>query len=130
TAFALALSAAAAAGPLPASAQAGAEGTDASRTPRIFFLNIRGQVLSVNPDGSDLRVVADGLRTSPDGIAVDVANRHVYWSNMGAAKEDDGSVIRADFDGGNVTTIVPTGGTFTAKQLTIDTRNGKLYWSD
>lgn len=99
-------------------------------TPRLFFLNIRGQVLSAAHDGSDLRILADGLATMPDGIAVDVENGHVYWSNMGAAKENDGSVIRSDLDGGNVTTIVPTGGTFTAKQLTLDAENGKLYWSD
>lgn len=99
-------------------------------TPRLFFLNIRGQVLSAAPDGSDLRILADNLGTMPDGIAVDAENGHVYWSNMGAAKENDGSVIRSDLDGGNVTTIVPTGGTFTAKQLTLDPENGKLYWSD
>jgi DNA-binding beta-propeller fold protein YncE len=109
-------------------AQALADETDT--TPRLFFLNIQGQVLSAEPDGSDLRVLVDDLETSPDGIAVDVANRHVYWSNMGAARVDDGSIMRADLDGSNVTAIVPPGGTFTAKQLTIDTRNRKLYWSD
>jgi hypothetical protein len=115
-------------------AASGEQETPMSDTPvegeRLFFLNIRGQVLSVEPDGSDLRVIVDDLDTSPDGIAVDMENGHVYWSNMGAAKEDDGSIVRADLDGSNVTTIVPEGGTFTAKQLTLDARNGKLYWSD
>lgn len=99
-------------------------------TPRLFFLDIRSRVMSAATDGSDLKVLADNLDTSPDGIAVDMARGHVYWSNMGAAKADDGSVMRADLDGGNLTTIVPEGGTFTAKQLTLDARNGKLYWSD
>jgi DNA-binding beta-propeller fold protein YncE len=39
-------------------------------------------------------------------------------------------VVRADLDGASVTTIVPPGGTFTAKQLKLDKKNGKLYWSD
>lgn len=108
-----------------------AEGSGAAAEgQRIFFLNIRGQVLSVAPDGSDLRVVVDDLDTSPDGIAVDVERGHVYWSNMGRSKEHDGSVMRADFDGGNVTTIVPKGEFMTGKQLTLDEANGKLYWSD
>jgi hypothetical protein len=98
--------------------------------PRLFFLNIRGQVLSSATDGSDLRVLVDSLSTSPDGIAVDVRHGHIYWSNMGRAKSEDGSVMRSDLDGRNVTTIVPSGGTFTAKQLKLDEKNGKLYWSD
>jgi len=99
-------------------------------TSKIFFLNIRGQVLSANTDGSDRRVLVDGLTTSPDGIAVDVANGHIYWSNMGAANADDGSIVRSNLDGSNVTTIVPAGGTFTAKQLKLDEVNRQLYWSD
>ncbi|HUE95587.1 MAG TPA: hypothetical protein VMN39_02960 [Longimicrobiaceae bacterium] len=116
---------------LPSTAAAqDSEGIAEQADVRLFFLNIRSQVLSANADGSDLRVLVDDLDTAPDGIAVDVANGHVYWSNMGAAKENDGSVMRADLDGRNVTTIVPSGGTFTAKQLTLDAGNRKLYWSD
>src|SRR5262249_40396367 len=36
----------------------------------------------------------------------------------------------ADLDGGNRRIIVPEGGTFTPKQLTLDRRDGKLYWCD
>jgi DNA-binding beta-propeller fold protein YncE len=104
--------------------------SDLNTSPRLFFLNLRGQVLSAEPDGSDLRVLVDGQPTSPDGIAVDVKHGYIYWSNMGGAKREDGSVMRADLDGGNVTAIVPSGGVFTGKQLTLDEQNGKLYWSD
>lgn len=100
---------------------------DSGTTPRLFILDIRGgRVVSVNPDGSDMKVLVDGRRTSPDGIAVDVDAGHIYWSNMGRAAADDGSVDRVNLDGSNLTTIVPAGGTFTAKQLKLDNKNGKL----
>jgi hypothetical protein len=83
----------------------------------------------VNPDGSDHKVIVTDCRL-PDGIAVDVEGGHIYWTNMGVPSLDDGSIERADLDGRNRTTIVPQGGTFTPKQLQLDKRNGKLYWSD
>ncbi len=98
---------------------------------RIFFLDIRGgRVLSANPDGSDLKVLAEGRRTGPDGIVVDPSAGFVYWSNMGKASADDGSIDRVSIDGGEVTNVVPVGGTFTAKQMKLDKKHGKLYWSD
>ena len=48
---------------------------------------------------------------------------------MGNPKANDGSILRSDLDGRNMTTIVPPGGTFTPKQLQIEKTNGKLYWS-
>jgi len=109
---------------------AGASGSDPAGG-RLFYLDISGgRVLSARPDGSDQKVIVSGHKTSPDGIAVDVKAGHVYWSNMGAASADDGSIERSDLDGRNVTTIVPTGGTFTAKQLKLDETHRKLYWSD
>lgn len=61
---------------------------------------------------------------------VDVEARHIYWTNMGSLKENDGSIERADLDGKNLKHIVPPGGTFTPKQLQLDKKNGKLYWCD
>jgi DNA-binding beta-propeller fold protein YncE len=98
---------------------------------RIFFLDLgAGRVLSANPDGSDLRTLVSEGRKLPDGLAVDVAAGHLYWTNMGNPKANDGSIFRSDFDGRNMTTIVAPGGTFTPKQLQIDKPNGKLYWCD
>ena len=98
---------------------------------RIFFLDLGGgRVLSANPDGSDLQTLVSEGRKLPDGLAVDVAGGHLYWSNMGNPKANDGSIFRSDLDGRNMTTIVAPGGTFTAKQLQIDKPNGKLYWCD
>ena len=98
---------------------------------RIFFLDLgAGRVLSANPDGSDLQTLVSEGRKLPDGLAVDVAAGHLYWTNMGNPKANDGSIFRSDLDGRNMTTNVAPGGTFTPKQLQIDKPNGKLYWCD
>jgi len=98
---------------------------------RLFFLDASvGRVLSVKPDGSDLRTVVDIGRKIPDGLVADVASGYLYWTNMGNPKANDGSILRSDLDGRNMTSIVPPGGTFTPKQLQLDKENGKLYWCD
>ena len=98
---------------------------------RLYFLDLGGgRVLSSNPDGSDLKTIIDEGRKLPDGLAVDIAAGHLYWTNMGNPKANDGSILRSDFDGRHMTAIVPSGGTFTPKQLQLDQMNGKLYWSD
>ena len=100
-------------------------------TGRIFFLDLGGgRVLSANPDGSDLKTIVVEGRKFPDGLVVDIAAGHLYWTNMGNFKENDGSILRSDLDGKNVTTIVPPGGVFTPKQLQIEKKTGKLYWCD
>jgi DNA-binding beta-propeller fold protein YncE len=100
-------------------------------TPRLFFLSASsGQVFSANPDGSDLKVIVSEGRRLPDGIVVDADAGHLYWTNMGNPIANDGSIERADFDGRNLTHIVPPGGTFTPKQLQLDEKNRKLYWCD
>ena len=87
-------------------------------------------MLSANPDGSDLKTIISEGRKLPDGLVVDVAAGHIYWTNMGDPKTNDGSILRTNLDGKNVTTIVPPGATFTPKQVQLDKKNGKLYWSD
>jgi len=97
----------------------------------LFFLSASsGQVFSANPDGSDLKVIVSEGRRLPDGIVVDVEAGHLYWTNMGNPTANDGSIERADFDGSNLTHIVPPGATFTPKQLQLDEKNRKLYWCD
>src|SRR5262245_58867870 len=104
----------------------GAKGT----TGRLFVLDLSGgRVFSLSPDGSDSKTLITGCRF-PDGIAVDVEAGHVYWTNMGVPSKNDGSIERADLDGSRRTTIVPEGATFTPKQLHLDRKNRKLYWSD
>ena len=98
---------------------------------RLFVLELSGgRIHSMNPDGSDRKVIVTGCHM-PDGIAVDVAAGHIYWTNMGTSPAtNDGSIERADLDGGNRQVIVPRGATFTPKQIQLDKANGKLYWCD
>lgn len=106
-------------------------GSNGESSERIFFLDVSGgRIESLNPDGSDRRVILDGLKRIPDGIEVDAEAGHVYWTNMGNPSANDGSIERADLDGTNRKTIVPPGATFTPKQLKLDKQGGKIYWSD
>ena len=101
-----------------------------ARSGRLFLLDLSGgRVLSMDPNGSNRRIIATDC-PYPDGIVVDVAAGHVYWTNMGVPRLNDGSIERADVDGKNCKFIVAPGGTFTPKQLHLDKANSKLYWSD
>jgi len=98
---------------------------------RLFFLDLGGgRVFSSNSDGSDLKVLISEGRRFPDGVVVDASAGHIYWTNMGNPNSNDGTIERADLDGGNITEIISEGGTFTPKQLQIDIKNRKLYWCD
>jgi hypothetical protein len=108
----------------PASSDRGASG-------RLFVLEVsNSRIHSMRPDGSDRKVVVADCRL-PDGIAIDVEAGHLYWTNMGlGVATNDGSIERADLDGGNRRTIIPIGSTYTPKQIHLDKKSGKLYWSD
>jgi hypothetical protein len=83
----------------------------------------------MSPEGGDRKVIVTDCR-HPDGIAVDVAAGHIYWTNMGVFDLNDGSIERADIDGNNRKVIIPKGSTFSPKQIHLDKKNGKLYWCD
>jgi DNA-binding beta-propeller fold protein YncE len=103
---------------------------DTATVGRLFLLDLSdNRVLSLNPDGSDRKVIVTECRY-PDGIVVDEAAGHIYWTNMGNPKANDGSIERADLDGRNRKAIVPQGGTFTPKQLQLEKKSRKLYWCD
>jgi hypothetical protein len=108
----------------------------------LLVLNAgKAELQAVSLDGSRVRTLVSGLVELPDGIAVDQLRGHVYWTNMGAPDPDsvrpgeyayqrNGSLERADLDGGNRVTVVPRGAFTAGKQLTADFERGVLYWCD
>ena len=109
----------------------GAAAKNACKSGRLFFLDLSGgRILSANPDGSDLKTIINEGRKLPDGLVLDVDAGHIYWTNMGDPKSNDGSIMRSDLNSKNMINIVPPGGTFTPKQRQLEKRSGKLYWSD
>jgi Low-density lipoprotein receptor repeat class B len=115
----------------PKRAEEGHMTTDGnSRLGRLFVLDLSGgRIFSISPDGSDRKIIATECR-HPDGVVVDAEAGHIYWTNMGVPNLNDGSIERADVDGLHRKTIVPLGATFTPKQLHLDKKNKRLYWSD
>ena len=97
---------------------------------RLFVLELSGgRIHSMSPDGSNRNVIVTDCHL-PDGIVVDVEAGHIYWTNMGVPNLNDGSIERADLDGGNRKVIIPLDVTHTPKQLHLEKGSGKLYWCD
>jgi hypothetical protein len=116
--------------PVSPAARSAKNATSATRSGRLFVLELNaGRIHLMNTDGSDQKTIVSNCRLC-DGIVVDVAAGHIYWTNMGVPSLDDGSIERADLDGNNRKVIVPQGVTHTPKQIHLDKPNGKLYWCD
>lgn len=99
---------------------------------RLLLLEaIPPRLLSVSLDGGSVEVLVDNLGGTPDGIAIDYASRHIYWTNMGEDwSKNDGFIERIDFNGSNRAVVIPKGATFTPKQMQVDAEAGLLYWCD
>src|ERR1700758_2495351 len=64
---------------------------------RLYFLALAaGRVLTSNPDGSELKTIVNEGRKLPDGIVVDLTGGHIYWTNMGNPKANDGTIHGPD----------------------------------
>ena len=114
----------------PGGAAGSSGAAPASGTPTLFWLDVSGKVLSSDATNFAVKTVVPSAGQGSDGIAIDVAAGYIYWTDMGAPADNDGSVLRSNLDGSNVTTLVPKGGTYTPKQLKLVPEQGKLYWSD
>lgn len=109
----------------------------------LLVLHIaKREIQAVSLDGSRVRTVVADVDETPDGIVVDQARGHIYWTNMGTPDPGsgrgsrstfftrNGSIERVNLDGSDRQTIVPRGAFTTGKQLTADFGAGLLYWCD
>ncbi|HTQ04682.1 MAG TPA: hypothetical protein VMI54_12540 [Polyangiaceae bacterium] len=110
--------------------QPGAGGAAPTGTPTLFWLDVSGKVERSDVANFSAKTIVPSAGQGSDGIAVDVAAGYIYWTDMGVPADNDGSVMRSNLDGSNVTTLVPKGGTYTPKQLKLVPEQAKLYWSD
>jgi hypothetical protein len=102
----------------------------APKDPQIFYLS-GSKVMTCALDGSGLSTLCTGRPGGlNDGIAFDPVSKRIFWTTMGKADADDGFLQSVKLDGSDLQLVVPPGGTFTPKQMKIDVKGRKLYWSD
>ncbi len=97
-----------------------------------------GQIIAMDADGGQRRVLLDHLTGNVDGIVVDRSAGKLYWTNMGPAMgpghgeffQADGSIEVVGLDGAHRKALVGHGLIVTPKQLTADFDRGHLYWCD
>ena len=44
------------------------------------------RLLSVNPDGGDLRIILEGFQDLPDGVAIDPIKGQLFYTFMGRSR--------------------------------------------
>ena len=78
-------------------------------------------------NGFNVQTLVTGL-AGPAGIALDVAGKKMYWTDWNDTTD---RIQRANLDGSNLETLIPTGsGLFAPLGLTLDAAGGKMYWTD
>ena len=81
-----------------------------------------------NLDGGSITGLVTAETTQYNGIALDVANGHMYWTE-GDFGVGGGAIRRADLDGSNVVDLVVNAGT-THLGIALDVANGHMYWTE
>jgi hypothetical protein len=105
-------------------------------TPQIFWTETggwagpeQGIVWSAAFDGSGKNPVAAAL-SRPIGIDLDYTNKLVYWAEDGVDAEHPSRIMRAGFDGSNVTELYKGDfwGFANAQMMKLDLAGGKVYF--
>lgn len=94
-------------------------------SPSSFADDNTAAIMRANLDGTNIEKLVDyPVTENPFGLALDVANNKLYWTDTG-----DDAIFQADLDGGNVSKIIDNG-LSAPVGITIDFQNSKLYWCD
>lgn len=102
----------------------------ATASPQVYFLS-GIKVMTCAMDGAGIRTLVTGRPGGlNDGIAYDPVTKRIFWTNMGKAADDDGYIQSVNLDGSDLKLVVPPGGAYTPKQMKIDVKGRKIYWSD
>ena len=78
------------------------------------------KIQRANLDGSNVEDLVTGLN-NPRGIALDVSQRKMYWTN-------DGKIQCANLDGSNIQDLLIAGPRQSG--IALDVASGKIYWAD
>jgi hypothetical protein len=107
---------------------------------KLYILQYRpgGQIIEMDTDGSNRRILLENLLDNVDGLVIDKKTKTLYWTNMGPAVgprngeffQADGSMECIDLSGANRRLLVGHGLTVTPKQVAADFDSGLLYWCD
>lgn len=82
-------------------------------------------VRSANADGSGVQTVLTNTSRGFGGIDLDPVEMKLYTGNV----LNPPSIIRSEFDGSNLTTLVANSGTPFFRDLELDLTNDRIYWS-
>jgi low density lipoprotein receptor-related protein 5/6 len=90
----------------------------------VYLSDAGDRVLQrMGASGGSVETLVAGLK-SPRGIAIDSANRYLYWTEGGP-----GVITRGRLDGSEPVRLIETG-ISDPIALAIDVPNGKMYWTD
>ena len=91
-----------------------------------------GRIMRADLDGRNIEtLVPKGITTTPKQLTLDIAGGKVYWCDRGdvEGKNVDPKVMRANFDGSEVETLV-SDDLLSPVGITLDLAHGKVYFSD
>jgi DNA-binding beta-propeller fold protein YncE len=89
---------------------------------KVFWTDIIANTIqSANLDGSQIEEII--VSDNPTGIAVDIDNAKIYWTDPGDA------IRRANLDGTNIETLVTTELSY-PMGIALDVDTNHMYWAD
>lgn len=95
------------------------------------------RIFTCDGNGEHIEILRNDAVKFPDGVFIDPDTHQIYATEMGKVSDKDataygrdGEIWRLDPDGSNPKLLVGNGLLYTPKQITADTINRKLYWSD